>query len=149
MSSPITPIQPTAPTPIGDVLGQGGATTSIGTAEVDQDMFLKLLVAQLKYQDPSNPVDGSAFMAQTAQFTQVEKLNTLVKSQQEILGAQLLVSANALIGRTVSYTPAGGGDPVTGTVSSVSLNGGIPTVRVGGTDVPLPSVKEIRASSTS
>ena len=40
----------------------------------DQDTFLKLLVAQLKYQDPSNPADSTQFLAQTAQFTQVEKL---------------------------------------------------------------------------
>jgi len=43
----------------------------------DKDTFLKLLVAQLKYQNPMEPVDSSQFMAQTAQFTMVEKLEAM------------------------------------------------------------------------
>lgn len=148
MTSPISPIPSTAPTPISDVLGKGGATTQAGSTAMDQDTFLKLLVAQLRYQDPSKPTDGAAFMAQTAQFTQVEKLNALVTGQQQLLNAQLMVGASTLIGRTVSYTPADGGAVITGRVSSVSLTGSNPTVRVGNTDVPLSSVKEVRDTTT-
>jgi flagellar basal-body rod modification protein FlgD len=139
-----SPIPGTTPTPISQVLGQGGATTTAGSSEMSQDAFLKLLVAQLRYQDPGKPADGTQFVAQTAQFTQIEKLNALVTGQQQLLNAQLMVGASTLIGRTVSYTPAGGGDQVTGRVSSVTLAGSNPTVRVGNTDVPLSSVKEVR-----
>ena len=39
----------------------------------DKDMFLQLLVAQMKYQDPMNPTDSSEFLSQSAQFTALEK----------------------------------------------------------------------------
>ena len=42
--------------------------------EMGKDAFLKLLVAQLRYQDPMNPADGTEFISQTAQFTVVERL---------------------------------------------------------------------------
>jgi len=149
MTSPITPVPSTTPTPIGSVLGRLDGTPTTGSPEMGQDTFLKLLVAQLRYQDPSKPADGTEFVAQTAQFTQVEKLNDLVKGQRELLNSQLMLGASALIGKTVSYAPAGGGDPVTGQVGSVSFAGANPTVRVGNTDVPLSSVKEVRNTTAT
>jgi flagellar basal-body rod modification protein FlgD len=135
------------PTPFSQLLGaQPGTTTTGGSTALGKDTFLKLLVAQLRYQDPSNPADGTAFVAQTAQFTQVEKLDALVTGQQQLLGAQLMLGASALIGRTVGYTGADGKDAA-GPVSSVSFAGSNPTVRVGDKDVPLSSVKEVRSTT--
>jgi flagellar basal-body rod modification protein FlgD len=48
-------------------------TTSAPTPQVDKNMFLKLLVAQLQNQDPLNPADGTQFVAQLAQFQQLEQ----------------------------------------------------------------------------
>src|SRR3954463_16478869 len=84
----------------------------------DKDTFLKLLVAQLKYQDPSNPADSTQFLAQTAQFTQVEKLGQIADMMQ----AQQLIGASALVGRTVTYQDANGASQ-TGVVTTVKLNG--------------------------
>jgi Flagellar hook capping protein - N-terminal region len=44
-----------------------------------KDAFLQLLVAQLKYQNPLSPMDGTEFVAQTAQLTMTEKLSELAK----------------------------------------------------------------------
>jgi flagellar basal-body rod modification protein FlgD len=41
---------------------------------LDKDAFLKLLVAQIKNQDPLKPSDGAQFLAQLAQFSQLEQL---------------------------------------------------------------------------
>jgi len=53
---------------------QNSATsnTSTGTTQVSKDMFLQLLVAQIKNQDPLNPSDGVQFLTQLAQFQQLE-----------------------------------------------------------------------------
>ena len=53
---------------------QSSATsnTSTGTTQVSKDMFLQLLVAQIKNQDPLNPSDGVQFLTQLAQFQQLE-----------------------------------------------------------------------------
>jgi len=49
-------------------------TTRTTSTTVDKEMFLKLFVAQLKYQDPLNPADGTEFVGQLAQFSELEQL---------------------------------------------------------------------------
>src|SRR4051794_28280665 len=87
----------------GATTGTGSTGASSSTAPVsqdfDKDTFLKLLVAQLKYQDPSNPADATQFMSQTAQFTMVEKLDALSTLDQKVLDASRMQSAASLIGR--------------------------------------------------
>jgi flagellar basal-body rod modification protein FlgD len=122
-------------------------TESKSKNEMDRDLFLKLLVAQMKYQDPSKPTDTSQFLAQTAQFTMVEKLEDLSKNQQEMLTAQLMTSATSMIGRTVVYTGPDGNE-ATGVVASTTI-GSNPTLKVGNTDVALSSVKEVRPTTSS
>ncbi|GIH97584.1 flagellar hook assembly protein FlgD [Planobispora siamensis] len=119
------------------------ASASSGS-KLDKDTFLQLLVAQMRYQDPSKPADTSAFLSQTAQFSQVEKMEELVKQQGEMLAAQLSLSASSLVGKTVSYTGPDGKEAV-GVVTSASL-GSSPTLKVGNTDVPLSSVKEVTSA---
>jgi flagellar basal-body rod modification protein FlgD len=130
------------------VTGTTGSTPTTSTSKnaMDRDLFLKLLVAQLKYQDPSKPADSSQFLAQTAQFSMVEKLEELARSQQSMVAAQLMTSATNLIGRTVTYAGLDGFD-VTGVVKSATISGSNPTVRVGNTDVALSSVKEVRTTT--
>jgi len=127
-----------------DYLGVTTGTTSAkASKELDKDAFLKLMVAQLKYQDPTKPNDGAEFLAQTAQFTLVEKLSEMAKGQSEMLSAQLMLGASNLVGRTVAYTDANG-MTATGVVSSATFSGSTPTLRVGDMDVALSSVKEVR-----
>lgn len=49
------------------------ATTAAAAKAVDKNMFLQLLVAQLRNQDPMNPSDGTQFVGQLAQFQQLEQ----------------------------------------------------------------------------
>jgi flagellar basal-body rod modification protein FlgD len=142
MTSPLA-----AATPISQVLGPQAPAPVTPTNVMDKDAFLKLLVAQLRYQDPSSPADGTAFIAETAQFTQLEKLSDLADTQQQLLSAQLMLGASSLVGRTVSYTGVDG-KAASGVVVSASFAGPTPTVRVGDTDVPLASVKEVRNTAS-
>ena len=97
----------------------GQAATIKGPNQtLGQDEFLNLLIAQLKNQDPLNPVDNAQFIAQLAQFSQLEQakqmttaLNTFIQ-RQDSANATGLVS---LIGREV-----------TAMGSSVSLVSGSP-----------------------
>ncbi len=89
-------------------------------SDFDKDTFLKLLVAQLKYQDPLSPTDPQAFLAQSAQFTQVEKLAEMADAMKESSTTQGLTTASALIGRTVSY--ADGDTTAEGKVTGATIS---------------------------
>ena len=143
-----TPISTGGYTPISQVTAPKATEATKATNELGQDAFLKLLVAQLKYQDPSNPADGTQFLTQTATFTQVEKLDQLVKEQQNLLVSQNVLSASSLIGKTITY-PGPDGDTHTGVVTSTTISGSNPTLRVGDMDVPLSSVTEVRNTTGS
>ncbi|MCI2240606.1 hypothetical protein MN205_19275 [Kineococcus sp. TRM81007] len=124
------------------------------TAE-DKDTFLKLLVAQLRYQDPSKPVDSTQFIAQTAQFSSLEAMQDMAKSYTQMLSGQDKLQASALIGQTVSYVGPDG-TTVTGvvrsasfTTSSVGGTGGEPVLDVNGTKVVLSKVTAFGDTSTT
>ena len=111
------------------VSGTQNVPVTYATPQVDRgdqmgkDTFLKLLVAQMRYQDPSKPVDSSQMIAQTATFTQVEKLEQIAASSATALILQEHAAAGAMVGRHVTYTDTTGA-PVTGLVSSVRLASG-------------------------
>src|SRR5437868_4121830 len=105
MTSVGTTTTPPATTPTATGTSSTSATTS---TSMDQDTFLKLLVAQLKYQDPANPADATQFLSETAQFTVVQKLEALSALDQQVLDATTSQSAAALIGKQVTYTDYSG-----------------------------------------
>jgi flagellar basal-body rod modification protein FlgD len=138
--------------PIPSAGSTATATASTMVERKDQgsqkDMFLKLLVAQMKYQDPANPASSSEFMAQTATFTQVEKLEEIAAQNASLLALQRSSSAGALVGRTVSYSDESGATK-TGTVSSVRLGNDTTeaTAMVGGVSVPMGRITEVSTSA--
>jgi flagellar basal-body rod modification protein FlgD len=60
------------------------STGTAGLPAANEQMFLQLLVTQLKNQDPTNPVDGTQFVAQLAQFSQLEQMINMNSSLQQI-----------------------------------------------------------------
>jgi flagellar basal-body rod modification protein FlgD len=140
---PTTPVA-TSTTPSISSGSVAGAVRSTG-ANLDQDAFLKLLVAQLKYQDPSKPVDSSEFMAQTAQFTQVQKMTEMSTAMESVLSLQQGLAASGLVGKTAQYTLT---DGTTGSGTVLSASFGVasqaePTVRIGDKDIPLSSITTV------
>jgi flagellar basal-body rod modification protein FlgD len=119
----------------------GSAAPAAPDDAMGSDTFLKLLVAQLKYQDPSKPADSTALLGQTAQFQMVEKLQQLSDQNTQMISEQQASSAIALVGRSITYTV--GDKTLSGVVGSVRLTAGGPMLEVGQTDVPLATVTEI------
>ena len=112
--------------------------------QMGKDVFMKLLVAQMRYQDPGNPVDSSQMMSQTATFSQVEKLEQLVTQNASMLVLQESATAGALVGRTATYTDTTGAS-VTGVVTSIRLasRGSEAVAVINGEKIPVGRLTEI------
>lgn len=80
---------------------------STPTNEIGKDEFLQLLVAQLKYQDPLEPQSSDEFIATTAQFTVVEKLDELTRQGANTALIASLTTAGNLVGREVTANRSG------------------------------------------
>jgi|SRR5579859_3696211 len=83
ITNPLTtnPTPPLAPTPT--------ASSAVTDPTVNQQTFLQLLVTQIKNQDPLNPADGTQFLTQLAQFSELEQMinvNTNLQSIKQDLG---------------------------------------------------------------
>ena len=140
------------------VSGTGSVATNTATTQIsnsngfDSKTFLKLLVAQLKYQDPSNPASSSELMAQTATLAQVQSLDSIASQQTELVTLQKSLSAGALVGQTVSYTDTDGSTKA-GLVTAVKISSDSSTESkavIGGVDIDLSRVSQVsQATATS
>ncbi|AWM09376.1 MULTISPECIES: flagellar hook assembly protein FlgD [Bradyrhizobium] len=109
-----------------------GSPNPTASNSVDYNTFLQLLVAEMKNQDPTNPMDTSQYMSQFAQLSTVEQAMQTNSKLDALLSSQSLSQANGLIGKTVSFTDATG-ESFSGKVVSVSINadGSIATLENG------------------
>jgi flagellar basal-body rod modification protein FlgD len=111
---------------------QATTAEAVSKTEVDYQSFLKLLVAQMKNQDPTNPMDSTQYVAQLAAFSQVEQSVQINSKLDQMLQSSTLAQADSLIGRTV--TSADG--KITGKVEEVRLiSNGIVAVLEGGKEI--------------
>ena len=143
-----TPVSGTTPgLPVAKLLAPPAPVAgTVATSPSDQrgkDTFLKLLVAQLKYQNPLEPTDSPQFMAQTAQFTVVEKLDALTKTNAELLSTNRALGASSLLGQSVVSVGPTGAD-VVAKVTGVRFDVAGPVLLTGDTEVSLAAVKEVR-----
>lgn len=105
-----------------------GATSSINSAAtsatksasstIDYNTFLQLMIAEMKFQDPTNPTDTSQYMSQFAQFSSVEQGMKTNAKLDSLLSSQALSQADSLIGHTAT-SPDGS---VTGKIASITVS---------------------------
>jgi flagellar basal-body rod modification protein FlgD len=119
-------------------------TNSLG----DQNTFLQLMVAQMKYQDPMNPTDSSQFLSQTAQFTALEKMTSVADQMSSLVQSQMAFGAGAMIGKSVQWTDDNGATQ-SGTVTGASFLTTGPTLTINGSSVPLTSVTSVGDTTSS
>lgn len=133
--------------PVG-AAGRSGYTPNVSAndsaadsskATLNYESFLKLLVAQLKNQDPTEPMDPTQQMAQLATFSQVEQTIKTNKNLESLLQRTSLQEANSVIGRTVTSEDG----KISGVVKEVTLytDGIVATLESGKKLVIGPGVK--------
>ncbi|MBZ9670559.1 flagellar hook assembly protein FlgD [Mesorhizobium sp. B2-1-8] len=125
-------------------VGANQTTTQTAKTAVDYNSFLKLLIAEMKNQDPTKPMDSTQYVAQLATFSQVEQSVQTNTKLDQIMQSSALSQADALIGRNI--TSADG--KTTGTVASVTLgSNGLIAVLQDGTTVPVGAGVSIKPAS--
>jgi len=112
---------------------------------MDSEVFMNLLVAQLRHQDPSSPMDTNQMISQTTQLATMEKLTNMDTTATENFSLQMRTSAAALIGQQVSWQDADG-TKGSGIAESVSFAGAVPQVKVGDKMIPLDVISGVTAT---
>jgi flagellar basal-body rod modification protein FlgD len=126
------------------------SSATAGGSALGKDAFMKLLVNQIKNQDPLEPSDNTAYLSQLAQFSSLEQMQSLndnivglaVLQQNNALMSQLTQSS-ALIGQRVTYMDPATNQSKSGTVGSVKIMDNLAVLSINGTDVPLANVSEV------
>ncbi|WP_152204616.1 flagellar hook assembly protein FlgD [Georgenia thermotolerans] len=127
---------------VGATRDTAAPAAATGEQTLDKDAFLQLLVASLKYQDPSAPMDTSELMAQTTQLSTMEQLVSLTTMAQQSFALQQRSSAASLVGQYVSYVDDQG-TTVQGLVESVDLTGPDPLLKIGTAHVSLSYISGV------
>jgi len=131
---------------IGSVANTAAEVPS--NAQLGQEDFMRILLAQLQFQDPLKPVDNQEFVAQLAQFSALEINRQQSEKVDQLLSMQSVDQSVGIIGKMIDVQTAQG-TSVAGRVTAVSFRTGEPrlTVDAGGTtitDVRLSDVMLVR-----
>jgi flagellar basal-body rod modification protein FlgD len=125
-------------------VGANQASQQTSKTAVDYQSFLKLLIAEMKNQDPTKPMDSTQYVAQLATFSQVEQSVQTNTKLDQIMSSSALSQADAIIGRNI--TSADG--KTSGTVASVTLSSsGLIAVLQDGTKVPVGAGVSIKPAA--
>lgn len=96
------------------------ASTMKERSQLNKDAFFKLLITQLKHQDPLKPMENKEFISQMAQFSSLEQMQNMNTSMKQFTKIQSLSEGAALIGKTVETFEDNDGNAIKGKVSKVS-----------------------------
>lgn len=92
---------------------------------LDKDAFFKLLITQLKNQDPLQPMEDKEFIAQMAQFSSLEQMQNMNQNLSKFMELREVSQGAALIGKKIEGTVEAGEkeEVVEGVVEKVSFEG--------------------------
>jgi flagellar basal-body rod modification protein FlgD len=121
----VSPIQNSA-------MAAEAASSASAKATLDYDTFLRLLVAQMKNQDPTKPMDSTEYVAQLATFSNVEQLIASNRKLDQLVAESRMAQGASLVGLRVTSLESG----ATGIVESVRItSSGIVAALDGGDEM--------------
>src|SRR4029078_1754135 len=97
-------IQPTTTATAATATDATRKSDAAGNQILGKDDFLKLMVAQMKNQDPMNPADDKDNIAQMAQFSSLEQITNLASATQQLATRMTLTQNVGLLGHNLTYT---------------------------------------------
>lgn len=117
-----------------------------GTTNMNADDFLTLMLQELQYQDPMDPVSNKEFIAQQAQFTQVSETQKL---NDNLTANNAIMQTLALVGKNVTLMdPDNSTKTINGDVTEASFNNSTSSITVNGKQYPISLIQSVKASAT-
>ena len=113
-------VQGTETTAVTDYTQVASTEESLG-----KDEFLRLLVTQLRYQDPLDPMDNTEFVSQLAQFSSLEQMQNMNTNFDLLIQTQQMTQLSSLIGKNVKLWDSATGATLEDGVIGVSVEGGV------------------------
>ncbi len=110
-------------------------------SQLGKDDFLKLLVTQLQYQDPLEPMDNTEFIAQTAQFTALEQMQNL---NQTMTNAQAFTTIGKGVFMNTLNEKTNQREMIYGIVESVDIINGKPYLNIGDKSAPYEDLERVQ-----
>jgi Flagellar hook capping protein - N-terminal region len=120
---------------------QSSSSSVNAVNQIDMDTFLKLMIVELQQQDPLNPLDNKDMLNQIAQIRAVGASDQLTKTLNSVLLGQNITSATNLLGADISAL-TDNGQSITGIVSRVAIDKGVPKIHVENAPGLKPSTAE-------
>ncbi len=118
--------------------GEPGEKSGLG-----KDSFLKLLVTELRHQDPTKPMEDKEFISQMAQFSSLEQMSNLNKEMKSLVMSAKSAEAYGILGKEIeAYDPVQK-KPVTGIVNSVFYKGEELMIGVGKEEVSMKNIHSV------
>lgn len=120
--------------------------TDAADATLNYQSFLKLLIAQMKNQDPTEPMDASEQIAQLATFSQVEQSIKINSNLETLLVSESLTQASTYIGKTITSSDG----QTSGVVAEVEVTSeGVTAITTSGKEIAIePGITVSMTSST-
>jgi flagellar basal-body rod modification protein FlgD len=134
-----SPVNLNAPSLTNPAVNPAASSSSSASAQSaidalgNPDTFLTLLVAQLQYQDPESPADGTAFVTQLATFSGVEEQSAMRTDLDSINGVAQQYSASLTAAASTATTPAATTPPATTQAAPSASATGAPASGTTGT----------------
>ena len=118
--------------------GEPGENNGLG-----KDAFLKLLVTELRHQDPTRPMEDKEFISQMAQFSSLEQMSNMNKEMKSLVQSAKSAQAFSMLGRDIeAYDPIQQ-KAIVGTVNSVFYKGDEIMIVVGNDNVAMANIHSV------
>lgn len=138
--------------PISSLMQQTATTTKSTTAGgmlgMGESDFMTMLMAQLKHQNPMEPMDDKALMGQVTQLNSLRELQSITAKLDSLNKASSAGFAASMIGKEVT-TYQEGQAPVTGVVNGMMINGNDYLVTIGDSAYPLSSIVKVTSTEAA
>ncbi len=116
---------------------------------MDKDAFLKLLVTELRHQDPTQPMENKEFISQMAQFSALEQMTNVNKSIQVLTKTSRSGEAYSLLGKTVKAFDPVSGIKIEGVVTSMFYKNDDIRLVVNNKEIGLNDIHAVYTNSTN